>query len=96
MIPRIAYPGGSPLPSSNKPIPATPACKCGCVREFEVQLLPTLLSFIMEEEEEDLLMGEGGLDLSRLRDDKEWSSVFIYTCGKSCENQQEHVIVMEA
>lgn len=52
---------------------------------FEVQLLPTLLSFVDLDEE---------VDLAQLRDSKEWSSVLIYTCKDCCDGEEESVVVL--
>lgn len=52
---------------SNERLPTIPRCACGSDRVFEVQLLPTLLSFVNLEDET--------LDLAQLKDDKEWSSI---------------------
>lgn len=81
----IAYPDGSPLFPSEQTISEVPRCACGAKRVFEVQLLPTLLSFVDLDEE---------VDLAQLRDSKEWSSVLIYTCEDSCDGEEESVVVL--
>ena len=73
---------------SNERLPTIPRCACGSDRVFEVQLLPTLLSFVNLEDET--------LDLAQLKDDKEWSSIFIYTCSNHCDHQEEVVIVLSS
>ena len=81
----IAYPGGSPLFPSEQMVSDVPCCACGAERVFEVQLLPTLLSFVDLDEE---------VDLAQLRDSKEWSSVLIYTCKDCCDGEEESVVVL--
>jgi hypothetical protein len=57
--------GGKPLwPSSERPTSVPPCSLCGAAREFELQILPTLLTFLMPRE-------------ARVPD---FGSVFIYTC----------------
>ena len=51
---------------------------------FEAQILPTILSFIPQEE----------VSLEELKDEKEWSSVLLYTCEKNCTNEEEYVAVL--
>ena len=81
----IAYPDGSPLFPSEQMVSEVPRCACGAQRVFEVQLLPTLLSFVDLDEE---------VDLAQLRDSKEWSSVLIYTCEDCCDGEEESVVVL--
>ena len=81
----IAYPDGAPLFPSEQTVSDVARCACGARRVFEVQLLPTLLSFVDLDDE---------VDLAQLRDCKEWSSVLIYTCEASCEGEEESVVVL--
>lgn len=82
---RIAYPGGFPLSPVAGDLPRVPPCSCGKARVFEVQLLPTILSFITEEEE---------INLAALKDVREWSSVLVYTCEGNCNAAAEAVVVL--
>lgn len=57
--------GGKPLwPSTERPSVVPPCSLCGAPREFELQILPTLLTFLMPR-------------INRVPD---FGSVFIYTC----------------
>jgi hypothetical protein len=57
--------GGKPLwPSSERPAAIPPCSVCGAAREFELQILPTLLTFLMPRE-------------ARVPD---FGSVFVFTC----------------
>ena len=83
---RIATPDGMPLyPVSiqSKPVPK---CVCGCRRCFEFQIVPTLLSYTN--------CDVGEINLETLKDEKEWSSVLIYTCEENCDHSQEEVVVL--
>lgn len=57
--------GGKPLwPSTERPSEVPPCSLCGAPREFELQILPTLLAFLMPR-------------INRVPD---FGSVFVYTC----------------
>lgn len=71
---RIAYPNGQPLFPSTASLPAIPRCKCGAARVFEMQILPTILSFLPVDEP---------VSLESLKNE-EWSSVLVYTCANHC------------
>ena len=85
---RIAYPHGQPLFPSTAPLPAIPRCDCGAPRVFELQILPTVLSFVPSEEP---------VSLASLRDE-EWSSVLVFTCANHCSRgdgaAEESVVVL--
>jgi len=72
----IAYPNGEPLSPVTAQQAPVPACGCGCARGFELQILPTLLSFV----------GDDDLSIESLKDAREWSSVLVYTCNSNCNN----------
>jgi hypothetical protein len=68
--------GGSPLWMSSSQIPKSiPNCEeCGAFRVFELQLLPTLISFLKTPHNEIRAIDFGVLA--------------IYTCSKSCQSSQ--------
>ena len=72
----IAYPNGEPLSPVTAQQAPVPACGCGCARGFELQILPTLLSFV----------GDDDLSIESLKDAREWSSVLVYTCNSNCNS----------
>lgn len=39
---------------------------------------------------------EETVDLAQLKDDKEWSSVLIYTCANHCDNREEVVMILSS
>ena len=82
---RIATPDGLPLyPVSTQPH-SIPNCFCGNKRVFELQILPTIQSFISNDMD---------ISLEELRDYKEWSSVLVYTCEANCSNSHEEIEVL--
>ncbi|KAK6743860.1 hypothetical protein RB195_010889 [Necator americanus] len=64
---------GTPLLATDRAPPPgeIPSCEiCGAPRTFELQLMPHLLSLI---------------DVDDLRESIDWASVYIFTCSRSCE-----------
>lgn len=74
-----------PLYPVTQPPRSISPCSCGSRRCFEVQIVPTLLSF---------LSNDTDMSLEDLKDYKEWSSVLIYTCEQNCNGSREEVVVL--
>ncbi|XP_071100205.1 programmed cell death protein 2-like [Haliotis cracherodii] len=72
--------GGSPLPISASPLAPRPCPACGAARVFELQLVPSLVSFLCQNKEQGPVV--------------EFGTVLVYTCSSSCW-QEEHPIPCE-
>lgn len=63
--------GARPLLATPGEPPAPPPCpRCGASRRFEFQVMPQLLSYLEQNDEDP-----GALD---------WATIAVYTCSKSC------------
>lgn len=81
--------------------PSIPLCKCGSVRKFEFQLMPSLLHLLEVDKyckesttnqktnlEQVLNKNEGGMN---------WGVIAIYSCSNSCNQSiEEYVVIQES
>ena len=75
---RIATPDGMPLYPTTIRQSQLPACACGGKLFFNLQILPTLLSFV------SLDAGDTKESIQSIVEGDEWSSVLVYTCEHAC------------
>ena len=85
---------------------SVPKCPCGARRNFEFQLMTSLLH-LLEVDRHALSISEGSISEESYREDEiwtrefsnggqNWGSIAVYTCSDSCETNREEFVVVQS
>jgi hypothetical protein len=82
-------------PAQAEAVLKIPNCSCGSPREFECQLMPSILHILNVDKRSkdnavgkiDELMTSGGMN---------WGAIAIYTCNANCDNGEDFLIVQDS
>lgn len=86
--------------------PRIPPCPCGALREFECQVMPSILHtigvdmFITRKETPKGTNENAEIEidkiLSKSKGGMNWGTIAVYSCAMSCNNREEFIIVQES
>jgi len=90
-----------PSSSSSSSFPKVPNCKCGSKREFEFQLMPSILHVLHVDQyataKTSTTTSNSGLDSSMNSGGMNWGVLAVYSCSISCTKyRDEYVVVQES
>jgi hypothetical protein len=82
-------------PAKAQAILSIPDCSCGSPREFECQLMPSLLH-LLDVDKRSMNNAVGKIDELMTTGGMNWGTIAIYTCKANCDNGEDFLIVQDS